>query len=142
MEGLLNDSEPSNYQLSVSEQFDKVFPYYLSIGMPSQEFWEGDVELVKAYRKAWEYKQQDKNMQAYLNGLYVYDALLRVAPIYHAFAKKGTKPLPYRDKPIEIYTSQEQQKTAENNKSRDMQLRMVEKFKRINKQFRQKEEQK
>ena len=108
--------------------------------MPPKEFWEEDVYLVKAYRKAYEYKKQEWNVQAYLHGLYVYDALIRVAPIFHAFAKKGTKPVPYREQPIEVYTSYEQQEKAEVSKSRGMQLRMVEKFKRINKQFQQKKE--
>lgn len=108
--------------------------------MTPEQFWDGDVTLVKAYRKAYEYKKQEWNVQAYLNGLYTYDALLRVAPIFHAFAKKGTKPLPYRDEPIEIYTSKKQQKQAEVDKSRDMQLRMIEKFKRINKSLSKKVE--
>lgn len=31
----------------------------------------------------------------WLQGAYIYDALCRVSPILHAFAKKGTKPTPY-----------------------------------------------
>ena len=134
---LVEIPEPPTKQ-TISEIFEKVLPFYIAIGMPPAEFWDGDVTLVKAYRKAYEYKKQEWNVQAYLNGMYVYDALIRVAPIFHAFAKKGTKPMEYRDKPIEILTSLHQQKAEEINKSRDMQLRMIEKFKKINKHFEQK----
>ena len=134
---LVEIPEPPTKQ-TISEIFEKVLPYYIAIGMPPAEFWDGDVDLVKAYRKAYEYKKQEWNVQAYLNGMYVYDALIRVAPIFHAFAKKGTKPMEYRDKPIDIMTSPQQVKAEEVNKSRDMQLRMIEKFKKINKHFEQK----
>lgn len=134
---LVEIPEPPTKQ-TISEIFEKVLPFYIAIGMPPAEFWDGDVTLVKAYRKAYEYKKQEWNVQAYLNGMYVYDALIRVAPIFHAFAKRGTKPMEYRDKPIEILTSLQQKKAEEVNKSRDMQLRMIEKFKKINKHFEQK----
>lgn len=140
MGGQLVESPEPPKKETCESIFERVLPYYISIGMTPEQFWDGDVTLVKAYRKAYEYKKQEWNVQAYLNGLYTYDALLRVAPILHAFAKKGTKPIPYRDKPIEIYTSHEQQKKVEVNKSRDMQLRMIEKFKKINKRLAKKEE--
>ena len=140
MEGLLDNSEPSNYQLSIEKQFNQALPYYITIGMTPEQFWDGDVELVKAYRKAYEYKKQEWNIQAYLNGMYVYDALLRVSPIFHAFAKKGTKPMQYREQPIEIFTSEKEKQKTEIDKSRDMQLRMIEKFKKINRRFNKKEE--
>lgn len=140
MGGQLVESPEPPKKETFESIFEKVLPYYISIGMTPEQFWDGDVDLVKAYRKAYEYKKQEFNVQAYLNGMYVYDALLRVSPILHAFAKKGTKPIPYRDKPIEIYTNHEQQKKVEVNKSRDMQLRMVERFKKINKRLAKKEE--
>lgn len=41
-------------------------------------------------------------MDAWLQGMYVYDALLRASPLLHAFAKKGTKPKPYPTKPYDF----------------------------------------
>lgn len=136
---LVGTPEPPARQ-SFSEIFETVLPFYIAIGMPQNEFWNGDVTLVKAYRKAYEYKKQEWNVQAYLHGLYVYDALLRVSPILQAFAKKGTKPMEYRDSPIEILTSPQQEKAKEVNKSRDLQMRMVEKFKKINRHFQEKKD--
>jgi hypothetical protein len=135
---LVGSPEPPKAE-SFASIFEKVFPFYISIGMSPEQFWDGDVSLVKAYRKAYEYKKQEWNVQAYLNGMYVYDALLRVSPILHAFAKKGAKPIPYRDQPIEIYSNHQQQQKAKVDKSREMQLKMVEKFKKINQRLSKKE---
>lgn len=43
-------------------------------------------------------------------GMYIYDAIGRLSPILHAFAKAGTKPEPYIDKPYPI-TKQERRET-------------------------------
>ena len=108
--------------------------------MPTDEFWNGDVELVKAYRKAWEYKQQQWNIQAYLNGAYTYQAILRAAPVLHAFAKRGTKPMPYLDKPLDMQTK-EQKTQAEQDKGREMQDKIANAFERFNKNFKKKKKQ-
>ena len=44
----------------------------------------------------------------WLQGMYIYDAISCLAPILHAFAKKGTKAKPYPDEPYPI-----NKKTAE-----------------------------
>lgn len=74
-----------------TEIFYKKFPYYLSIGMTEEQYWDRDSTLVKYYREAEELRQEKFNQEAWLQGMYVYDALARIAPILHAFAKKGTK---------------------------------------------------
>jgi hypothetical protein len=52
----------------------------------------------------------DINSEHWLLGAYVYNAVLATSPIFNPFAKKGTKPLPYLDKPFE---SKEKGKIAE-----------------------------
>lgn len=74
----------------------------MSIGMSYDEFWNQDVELVKVYMKADELKRSRLNELSWLQGLYIYEALCDVAPIFHAFAKKGTKPQPYVKEPYPI----------------------------------------
>lgn len=78
-----------------TEKFNELFPYYLSIGMTEEQYWDKDNQLVIAYRKADELRLTRKNQELWLQGAYFYDALCRVSPILHAFAKKGTKPSPY-----------------------------------------------
>lgn len=85
-----------------TETFENLFPYYLSIGMTEEQYWDKDCTLVKSYRKADEMAMERQNLQSWLQGRYFYDALCSVAPILHAFAKKGAKPQPYREEPYPI----------------------------------------
>lgn len=89
-----------------TEKFNELFPYYLSIGMTEEQYWDKDSTLVIAYRKADELKTNRKNQEMWLQGAYIYEALCRVSPILHAFAKKGTKPIPYIEEPFAITEKQ------------------------------------
>lgn len=78
-----------------TEIFNDKFPYYLSIGMTEEQYWDRDSCLVKYYRQAEELRRERVNQELWLQGMYFYDALARISPILHAFAKKGTKAQPY-----------------------------------------------
>lgn len=78
-----------------TEKFTELFPYYLSLGMSEEQYWDRDCQLVVSFRKAEEIRTNRRNQEMWLQGAYFYDALCRVSPILHAFAKKGTKPVPY-----------------------------------------------
>ena len=62
--------------------------------------------MVKYYRKAHQMKQQRRNQELWLQGAYFYEAVTDVAPVLHAFAKKGTKVTPYISEPFPL-TSKE-----------------------------------
>jgi hypothetical protein len=85
--------------LTYTEQFNNHFPFYLSIGMTYDQYWNEDCELPKYYRQAHELKTTRKNQELWLQGMYIYEALCDVSPVLHAFAKKGTKPQPYTERP-------------------------------------------
>lgn len=86
-----------------SDLFRKAFPYYLSIGMTYEQFWLGDVELVKYYRQAAKLKREMDNQNAWLQGMYFYEALCDASPLFRTTFKKGKiKPLPYSSKPYEL----------------------------------------
>ena len=89
-----------------TERFYEYFPYYLSIGMTPEQYWDGDCELVKYYRKADEIKLDRRNQELWLQGLYIYEAICDASPILHSFAKRGTKPHPYADKPYSLTEKQ------------------------------------
>ena len=55
-----------------------------------------------AYRKAYELKQEQRNSELWLQGLYVYEAILDASPILQAFAKSGTRPRKYTEKPYDL----------------------------------------
>lgn len=101
------ESDPT---LSYTKVFNECFPYYLSIGMTSDEFWRGDVFLVKAFRKAERMREDRMNMKLWLQGMYIYEAICDASPIFNPYAKRGTKPHPYPSQPYAIHapTKQEQ----------------------------------
>ena len=109
----LNSSAPS---FTYTEKFYELFPYYLSIGMTAEQYWEGDPTLARYYRKADEIRKERRNEELWLQGMYIYEALCDVSPVLHAFAKKGTKPQPYSEKPYAI--TKEQQERIEEEKER------------------------
>ena len=82
--------------------FHEAFPYYLSIGMTYEQYWEMDSSLVIAYRKAERIRAQRSNFDAWLAGRYMYDALCCASPIFHDLARPGTKARPYLEKPYEL----------------------------------------
>jgi hypothetical protein len=84
------------------DAFKHKFPYYLSIGMTEAQYWEGDSTLVIAYREAEEIRRERKNQELWLQGMYIYDAINRISPVLHAFAKKGTKAQPYIEEPYPL----------------------------------------
>lgn len=75
--------------------------------------------MVRAFRKADELRQRRTNESLWLQGRYVYDALLCVSPILHAFAGKDAKPIPYHEKPYPI-TKDELE--AERQKQEELEL--------------------
>lgn len=96
----------SSSSLTYTESFWERFPYYLSIGMTYEQYWDGDCTLVKYYRQAEELRNERRNQELWLQGMYIYEALCDVSPVLHAFAKKGTKPNPYSSKPYAISEKQ------------------------------------
>ena len=100
---------------SYREIFDNAFPNYLFMGMTPEQFWEGDSNLVVAYRKAFEMKQDADNFNLWLQGKYVYDAISCLIPIMHPFAKKGTKAEPYLDKPYPLKEGNTEDKPEDKN---------------------------
>lgn len=64
--------------------------------------------MVRDYYKADKLRQERANSEAWLQGAYVYDAVLRLVPVLHAFSKKGAKPVEYLKEP---YGTAEREKT-------------------------------
>ena len=122
---------------SYTKAFYDQFPYYLSIGMTPEQYWDGDPTLAKYYRKADELQRQRRNQELWLQGLYIYDALCDVAPVFHAFAKRGTKPRPYPDHPYSLTNREreEEQKMLEKKEREKARRYMEAKMAEINKRF-------
>lgn len=90
----------------------------MAIGMTYEQYWYGDVHMVRAFREAHRLRQQIMNQEAHLQGLYIYEALLDVSPVLHAFAKKGTKPIKYRSKPYDLFQKEKNTIETDEDKQR------------------------
>lgn len=123
MGGELVDS--SNPISSYTDIFNEQFPYYLSIGMTYDQYWNDDCLLVKYYRKASKIRDDRKNHELWLQGLYIYQALCDVSPVLHAFAKNGTKPNPYPDRPYAITAEEVEERKEEGRKADRAKARAV-----------------
>ena len=136
-ESVEGDGRSVPFSNSYTTKFHEVFPYYLSIGMTPEQYWDGDPLLAKYYRQAEEIKQKRKNQELWLQGLYFYEALCDVAPILHAFAKKGTKPAPYPDHPYSLTTKdREAERKLQEERDREKARRYMEaQMARLNKLF-------
>lgn len=101
---------------SYREKFEELFPFYLSLGMTEEQYWDRDSQLVIYYRKAEELRTSRTNQELWLQGAYFYEALTRASPLLHAFAKKGTKPIPYMAEPFAISEKQAEYQQEEKEK--------------------------
>lgn len=97
-----SESDNRSAPISYTETFYEHFPYYLAIGMTATQYWDDDCTLPKYYREAEQIRLETKNRDMWLQGMYIYDAMSRLTPLMHAFAKKGTRAKPYIDEPYPI----------------------------------------
>lgn len=99
--------------------------------MTESQYWDGDCELVIYYREADKLRNERMNQQAWVQGMYIYDAIARLSPVLRPFGKKGTKAQPYVDKPYpldsqETENEEDQKEKANSEKAkRFMEMFMV-----------------
>ena len=85
--------------------------------MTYEQFWDGAPELAAYFRRADEIRRDRKNFDSWLAGMYIYDAILDASPILRAFAKNGTRPLPYPDRPYPITEAEKKHSEEEREKA-------------------------
>lgn len=116
----------AKFRYPYTHVFEEKFPYYISIGMTYDQYWNDDPGLTVLYRKADKLRLNRINEQAWLQGMYIYDAISRLAPVLRPFAKKGTKAQPYPSEPYSLETdehSEEKAKTEKENAEKKQMLR-------------------
>ena len=136
-ESVEGDGQSVPFSNSYTTKFYEAFPFYLSIGMTPEQYWDGDPALAKYYRKAHELQRKRRNEDLWLQGMYIYEALCDVSPILQAFAKRGTKPRPYTDRPYSL-TSDDRAEERKQQEQRDREKAkqyMLSKMAKINKRF-------
>lgn len=90
MESQFLEDKLSTKDKTYTEIFKEVLPFYISIGMSFEQFYNGDVTLANIYRKAYEIKNERDNNQLWLQGMYIYDAISTT--IYNVFCRKAGQP--------------------------------------------------
>lgn len=104
----------------ISPILDEQCPIYLSYGMTLSQYWDDDPYMAVYFRKLNKINQDRLNEQLWLQGLYIYDALIRLAPIFQPMG--GSMPEPYPEKPYELREpTREERVDAEKQQMLDMQ---------------------
>ena len=131
---LLKETDPTQEKTN-TEIFEECFPFYLAIGMSFAEYWEGDPKLAQYYRKAYRIKQEEINNNAWLQGMYIYDAVSTA--LYNALRGMGKSKPPVKDYAKQPYELKNRVKSEE-EKAREVQIEQekaaawMENFVRIN----------
>ena len=96
---------------------DKSCAYYMAIGVPYDEFWNGDFTRLKFELEAHKIRLEETNQELWLQGLYVYDAVS--VAVSNALSWKGHQKQKYMEKPLRITELSEAEKEAEQKKTLD-----------------------
>ena len=124
--------------LSLMSVFREACPTYMSFGMTYEEYWDGDVFAHKAYREAEKLKLQKQNQFAWLQGMYIYQAIGALSPALRAFSKGKVKP--YMDEPIELFEKERKEREEREAKERYERIkRKVAEFARAQQERRKQE---
>lgn len=102
---------------SLTEVFYQHLPFYLSIGLSFEQYWDGDCLLAKYYREAHELKQKRRNQELWMQGLYIYEALADLAPILRSFNNKPQKAEPYPSEPFPLTPKEIREKKEREQKA-------------------------
>lgn len=95
----------------MTEIFEEVCPYYIAIGMSLDEYWNGSPHLVKYYRQSHRLQMEQQNQIAWIQGLYFKAAL--DSTLGTMFRSRGSKAIPYVEKPFDIFPKTEREKEQE-----------------------------
>ena len=89
--------------------------------MSLDDFWNGDPILAKVYRDSHEIRNEIRNQELWMQGLYNYRAFSAVIEslAYGFSGGKGNKPSQYPDKPYAL-SERERQLDIERNKQRTL----------------------
>ena len=142
---LTSEDEPQAESKSYADIFDEMFPHYLVMGMTPEQYWDGEVGLKRAYRKAFGFRieNEDKirDRNNWMLGMYIREALASVPLLVNGFVPKGVQPKEYPDKPY-LEKAEEQKKEEARIEEQERQTKlamamMQARFAQFNKRFEQ-----
>lgn len=99
------------------------------MGMTYDQFWDGPYYLTAVYREAFRLRRKLENEQAWLQGVYFYDAIS--VSLANAFEKKGGRKQNYLEHPLDLFPlTEEEKKHREAEEKAKMQKVMEEMIRR------------
>lgn len=109
-------------------------PYYLSIGMSHEQYWDDDPWLADVFRKAHNLKIEMRNQELWMQGLYIHQAFNAVMANFGKglTGKKGGKQEKYIEKPIRITPMTEMEKKQ---KAKEERRKVIQYFTNLQKRF-------
>ena len=107
--------------LSLMTVFEEACPQYMAFGMTYEQYWDGDTSAHKMFMKAEKQRTSKANRMAWLQGLYIYEALIDVTPYLKAFSK--SKPKPYAQEPYDIFADEAKRRKEREEKERYEKMR-------------------
>ncbi len=110
--------------VSYEEYLEELCAYYMSIGVPCDEFWHGDYTYLKYYEQAHAKKLEEQNTLAWIQGMYVYNAV--GTALANAFGKREAK---YIQEPLDFVPKSEYQQKLEVIRTRNRLARQLEVWK-------------
>ena len=94
------------------------------MGMTYEQYWVESPYLVIAFRKAYRLRREVENENAWLHGLYVYNAV--AVCLSNALSKRGSKKQEYIDRPIDIFPLTEKEKKRREMEERQRVMKTLE----------------
>jgi len=122
--GSLIPTEASSKKITYSDIFYDALPYYLSIGMHPSEYWEGNIYMAEAYRKAHRLQLIEQNQDNYLKGLYTFHAVGIALSNVHLDGKKH-KTNNYLANPFDLYSTEEEKRAKAEKKAQEETQRII-----------------
>jgi len=92
--------------------------------MTPSEYWEGNVYMAEAYRKAYRMKLVEQNQDNYLKGLYNFHAV-SIALSNIRFDGKKHKPNNYMLEPFDLYATEEEKRAKAEKKALNEQQKLI-----------------
>lgn len=117
-----------NKTKTYGEVFEELCPWYLSIGMSYDDYWNGPSEIARFYRQAHKLQEKRLDYNAWIQGRYIYEAIGALSPILRTnLSKKEAKAGDYVEKPYLVQMEDRKKEEAEriSRAEKNHQLRMM-----------------
>ena len=89
--------------------------FFLHCGMTRDEYWNQDPYIVEEYLGAYKIRREEQNWQAWISGLYTFDAVSAVLGNIH-FDKGSHKFVKPMEQPMQIFPKTPEEIEAENQR--------------------------